>query len=886
MSEASLQDDPMASSSKRRSLRACDLCRRAKSRCERPLENAPCTACAAAGVECVFSGPSFKRGPPKGYIQALEQRWYRSESVIAVLLSSPNPAAQAVMAAMQQDPLAREVLHSVNVGPLGLAGRSALSEKTTMDELLQYFADSQPPPEVPGSGRRPGKQPRASREEVSSQTTAMSFQELRLWQDRLSSYLGTQPDSAPPALSSMPPAQGFSGQPAVFQPPLDLSQLYPMDPSSLEDDGSEGDLSEAVNAFGHLSVDENHQYRYHGSTSGFNLISGEDRNDQRNERGVWKLPMSRVWPAALEGKLNYPEEQDIIVEMPTREYQEHLINVYFTYIHPWFPIVHKRRFLEQFRSNPNLPENPSSVTSTQTVSKALLLTMLATAERYYGTQGSPPPAGVMSEAGCDIAGAGREVIMRTIHHSHPSICQSLLLLGIREFAIGSTEQGWLYTGMAIRMAYDLGLNREPDNWKFDDWEMFDDDDKATRRAIWWACLMVDRHMSAFLGRPVSIQAEDYDVALPDAAGADEAELWQPIQGDPFPGSFVPVRASVMECFNCAASLSTIMGEIVKELYPVRRRTTAEVGTFQTLDNRLQQLYNGLSIGLRYGSPSALRAAPPHIMSLHVQYWYAVLLLHRAFLPAIVRPEAALHAPVMNQERLKHIERCETAAGKISEIVDVYREAGGLQFSPPFLPSYVLGAGVSHILLLSLRPLHDVASRRLFQCLSALQAMKVCWPGAELAYVLLDGVKLRFLHEAPLTSSPNQPSSFTTMLGPSQGPSASQNVADPFAVGYASDPLQMYTMAQMLGIETPGLDTGPLGYRADQGQYGYGASTSQEPASLPGAAGPFPRPEAYFGPPGGGMEPYLEAESQFEPEAETPATEWRRFGGDNEGDMSG
>ncbi|KZT23091.1 hypothetical protein NEOLEDRAFT_1136960 [Neolentinus lepideus HHB14362 ss-1] len=876
--------DPTISGSKRRTGRACDLCRRAKSRCERPLEGGVCVACAAAGVDCSFSGPSFKRGPPKGYIQALEQRWYRSESLLAVMMSSPNPAAQSVVSALQQDPLARDVLHSVNIGPLGLAGRAALPKRATMEEVLSYLAESQSSTTGLGGGRRAEKQPRASREEVSNQTAAMSFQELGLWQDRLSSYLMSQQLPVSPAIFTMPHDSRFINQVPMYQSeqPLDMSQLYSMDSSSLEEDGLESDLSEAVDAFGHLSVDENHQLRYHGSTSGFNLISGGERSDDRNEGGIWKLPMARVWPDALEGRLNYPQEQDVQVQMPTLERQEHLIGVYFTYIHPWLPLIHKQQFLEQFRSNRS--GAPSS-TSMQTVSKGLLLSMLATAERYYAIMEPLPPAGVMSEAGCDIAGSAREVLMRTLHHIHPSICQAFILLGVREFAIGSTEQAWLYIGMAVRMAYDLGLNREPAKWKFKDGDLFSDNDQKTRRGIWWACCIADRHFSSFLGRPLTIQYDDYDVALPTAADGDGNDLWQPVQNDPSSQTFSPVPSRVMECFSCAASLSTIMGDIVRDMYPVKRRASIATGTFQGLDTRLRQWYNGLPPSFRYETPAALTAAPPHIMSLHVEYWYTMLLLHRSFLPAVRRSEVASHARLFSQDRIRHLERCETASAKISDIVDGYREARGIQFSPPFLASYVLGAGVTHVLLLSLRPVHHVASRGLFQCLAALQAMKVGWPGAEVAYALLNGVKLRFLGEGSSSLAGTVPSISTSIPGPSQGPSGSRTASDPSGIGYNSNSFTTRTMAQALGIETPGMNMDIFGFREDLGMYGYGQSPSSGTHSTMGSPIPFSGPSGSFMTENSGrMQPYLESESVWGTGGETSATGSSRLAGNDQGDM--
>ncbi len=38
-------------------------------------------------------------------------------------------------------------------------------------------------------------------------------------------------------------------------------------------------------------------------------------------------------------------------------------------------------------------------------------------------------------------------IAKIFHRSRPTTVQALLLLGYREFGIGSMEQGWIYIGM-------------------------------------------------------------------------------------------------------------------------------------------------------------------------------------------------------------------------------------------------------------------------------------------------------------------------------------------------------------------------------------------------------------------------------------------------------
>lgn len=63
------------------------------------------------------TGPSYKRGPPKGYIHAIEQRWHQVESLLGAILQCPDPRVKSVVADLKQDDLAREILDRVDMGP-------------------------------------------------------------------------------------------------------------------------------------------------------------------------------------------------------------------------------------------------------------------------------------------------------------------------------------------------------------------------------------------------------------------------------------------------------------------------------------------------------------------------------------------------------------------------------------------------------------------------------------------------------------------------------------------------------------------------------------------------------------------------------------------------
>jgi len=65
-------------------------------------------------------------------------------------------------------------------------------------------------------------------------------------------------------------------------------------------------------------------------------------------------------------------------------------------------------------------------------------------------------------------------------------------------------RSWALLGMSIRMSQDMGLHRDVDRWHVPD-GLLQHEDKQTRKRCWAACLILDRYLSAYIGRPMGIQ---------------------------------------------------------------------------------------------------------------------------------------------------------------------------------------------------------------------------------------------------------------------------------------------------------------------------------------------------------------------------------------------
>lgn len=738
---------------RKRSSRACDQCRKTKSKCEPSGAAGTCKSCTIAGNTCTFLGPSYKRGPPKGYIQAIEQRWHQVESLLGAVLSCPDTRVRQVIADIRQDDLAREILNRVDTGPFGPSGRLSQPAGATKEDFFACIFRSNE-----ASARdspRSRRQSRISREIVSSsRDNTLSTIPTSEWQDRLSASL-TRGAVGHHGLS---PAYNINGAPLQQRRRLDVpstsgprqpnwNEMYTMD--ALSDSEGTDESTGPDTAFGQLSLDENQEVRYHGKVSGLHLLGRSSRLDSRHEGGIWKLPMARFWPSAKPNAMPVPPVEGVVVNLPSLVVQDHLVDLYFTYAHPVFPVIHKGRFLREYsewkqNSNPTTPEaargtpyygNPEP---SQNLTKLLLLAIFAIAARYLDDN---PATSIdaMWEAGNDYLAQARAALAQVYHSSRATTCQALLLLGHREFGIGSMEQGWLYIGMAIRMAQDLGLNRAADNWQLHGRKMFSLEENQVRKHIWWGCCIADKYTSVYMGRPVSIGEGDFDTLLPDPAEYDEDT-----PGDLATLQYISTPLT-MSCFRAAATLSVLIGSIVTMIYPVRSTGRgSRRAVLHSLESRLDQWYIDLPDDLRYDPASKRNTPPLAVLFIHIQYWSAVLLLHRAFIPDWKGSEQILQNPPNGSDTasLKAFDLCQSAATYVSTIVTTYHENFNIKCSSPFLSSYILSAGIMHIVTLTLRPSNVQAYIGLRQCLAVLKEMQTTWPSAGRARDLLNGVRVQ------------------------------------------------------------------------------------------------------------------------------------------------
>lgn len=168
-----------------------------------------------------------------------------------------------------------------------------------------------------------------------------------------------------------------------------------------------------------------------------------------------------------------------------------------------------------------------------------------------------------------------------------------------------------------------------------------------------AAIVLDKYVSAYIGRPMAIFERDYDVALPAEDEPDEHDIWRPIRPDGTDWSEPPimdttndpllaqirnypqgVKSNSISCFNHSATLSVLFSRIIANLYAIRVRVLGQNSNtlLAHLDSALATFYLKLPPHLQYNSASK-KIPPPHVLTLHCQFFAALILLHRPFIPA-------------------------------------------------------------------------------------------------------------------------------------------------------------------------------------------------------------------------------------------------------------
>ncbi|KAI8342082.1 fungal-specific transcription factor domain-containing protein [Chlamydoabsidia padenii] len=250
-------------------------------------------------MECTYKAITRKRGPPKGYIEAIEGRLHRLEALIGSIIQEDDPRFQAILTELK--------------APLQTASGELIRPRKSSNVTSSYDNSIVSP----------------------SAASASNIQHAGL-------LLGLES-------SSQQHQQQQQGEPHQLKMEEADEDSYP-GVSSIGGGNEDQIGSESSDNLGNLSVDESGQLRYYGKSSGFYML----RNSQNFRNGAFRFN-SKGYRGDSDRSNSL--EQLIIdpFELPPRDLSEKLLDLYFTHFYTLLPIIHKDSFWESYHSTNNPP---------------------------------------------------------------------------------------------------------------------------------------------------------------------------------------------------------------------------------------------------------------------------------------------------------------------------------------------------------------------------------------------------------------------------------------------------------------------------------------------------------------------------------------------------
>ncbi|CAC9890749.1 unnamed protein product [Aureobasidium pullulans] len=377
-------------------------------------------------------------------------------------------------------------------------------------------------------------------------------------------------------------------------------------------------------------------------------------------------------------------------ELPIRRIADDLINCYWQYMHPLFPILHEPTFTAAYKKSwtsdqpiPHATPKPTSDNPGE-IKEALFFSTLniifALGTRFCS---SIPSTEKEITSKRFYRRARLNFPYDLLDFSSLPVLQMVLLQGVYLQSTTEVSRCWNVIGVAVRMAQSLGLHAEGTQ-----------DRKKTEleremgRRLWWCCIVLDRLAAATFGWPMMVQ-DECTIPLPmlsdNALNLEEGNTSSGVD-----------TSSDLCVFRSTCDLFGILGEILSTIYQnngaLLRTTAAQNQASQTLSHIMG--LNGRLDAYLISTPPYIRSfieetEPPtantvsdtiliHQQAISCRYRYC----HRRFLYTkilLLRPALILHVedPDMSQETytspnphiLTHaINVCARACSRVIEIL--------------------------------------------------------------------------------------------------------------------------------------------------------------------------------------------------------------------------
>ncbi|KAI0052329.1 hypothetical protein FA95DRAFT_1601990 [Auriscalpium vulgare] len=656
-------DNGLRSSKKRRVQRACDVCRRKKIRCDgSQMPGNRCSNCIAYNYDCSYVEAAKKRGPPKGYVESLENRLEKMEALLHRLCPDAD-FTQELGTPVTRANFPRE-------GTTTTPGDTSNTPNASASVLVSGIATS---------------------------------------------------------------STGVGGSAGI------VADIEGLDPS--DDEYGETQMLLLQQSFNEMSV----SYRFFGKSSGARLVqTALDLKSEYSGKTRDKFSMATRRP---EFWMLHPWERSTFkfegrkYTFPESDLMDSLIELYFTNINIYLPLLHRPTFEAALVDGLHHRDEAFG---------AVVCTVLANGARY-----SPDPRVVLE--GTDSWHSSGWKWFEQLRMVRKSLLAAPCLYDLQMYSLAclflqgcsAPQACWTMVGIGLRLAQDVGAHRRKVYGA-----KLSVEDELWKRAF-WSLVVLDRLMSASLGRPCAIQEEDFDLDLPVECDDEYWVTEDPEQAFKQP----PGKPSRTSYFVSFLKLNQILAFALRTIYSINKSKILlgfvgqqwEQHIVAELDSALNKWIDSVPDHLRWDPTRENTTFFTQSASLYSTYYHLQILVHRPFIPSPRKP-SPLTFP--------SLAICTNAARSCAHIVDHLRRRTPGRPLPHFqLPAFTAGI----VLLLNIwgvkrsgvaiDPVKEMTD--VHKCMEVLKDAEGRWHAAGRLWDVL--YELAFVGELPLPTPGQGPS---------------------------------------------------------------------------------------------------------------------------------
>jgi hypothetical protein len=216
---------------------------------------------------------------------------------------------------------------------------------------------------------------------------------------------------------------------------------------------------------GRMSVSDGGQLRWYGATSNRTLsLEGMHMLGRRSQKDL----NARCLDALAQGRMDH--------RLIDPSLEDHLIDMYFAWHDPFFPIIDKDAF---YRHRQIYQEGlPDCRFFSLAVFYAILAYSAHLSDEVIAVAGTLPES-----AGDAFMARAKICLDEEMDSPQETTVQALAIMAAREAGCGRDTRGWVYIGMALNCAIDLGMHTDVVQWL--EAGIISDEQYQIRNMTWW-----------------------------------------------------------------------------------------------------------------------------------------------------------------------------------------------------------------------------------------------------------------------------------------------------------------------------------------------------------------------------------------------------------------